>query len=159
MFSAVARAVLVLIALAILAVLAWPEALGLQNTWVVAHAVSLRGLAVVVALVLLAVLAIVLLLARKVRGTTAALMGLLVLFGGVNIGVLLHRGVDAGAVADAGAESTTSASAVTVLSWNTLGDAPGAQEIADLAVAEGADVVTLPETRSEERRVGKEWPV
>lgn len=149
MFSAVARAVIVLVALAILAVLAWPEALGLQNAWVVAHAVSFRGLAVVVAVALLAVLAIVLLLARPVRGTTAALMGLLVLFAGVNIGVLLHRGVDAGSAADADAASAGSASAVTVLSWNTLGDAPGAQEIADLAVAEGADVVTLPETTEE----------
>ena len=35
---------------------------------------------------------------------------------------------------------------LTVLNWNTLGDAPGAQAIADLVVEQEADVVSLPET-------------
>jgi endonuclease/exonuclease/phosphatase (EEP) superfamily protein YafD len=33
-----------------------------------------------------------------------------------------------------------------VLSWNTLGDEPGADAIAKLAIDSGADIVTLPET-------------
>ena len=45
------------------------------------------------------------------------------------------------AAADAGSSDT-----VTVLSWNTLGEVPDAQTIADLALDEGADVVVLPET-------------
>jgi endonuclease/exonuclease/phosphatase (EEP) superfamily protein YafD len=33
-----------------------------------------------------------------------------------------------------------------VLSWNTLGNAPGAKSIADLAIEDDADVIALPET-------------
>ena len=36
-----------------------------------------------------------------------------------------------------------------VLSWNTLGDAPGAETIAGLALEVDADVVALPETSHE----------
>ncbi|MET0955933.1 MAG: endonuclease/exonuclease/phosphatase family protein [Cryobacterium sp.] len=146
MFSALARIVIVLVTIAVLAVLAWPQFFGLQNAWVVAHAVSLRGLAVIVAVALVALLAVLLLLVRPLRGTTALLMVLLVLFGAVNTGILLHRGVGAGAVAAADADADSS---VTVLSWNTLGDEPGAENIAALALAEGADVITLPETTEE----------
>jgi endonuclease/exonuclease/phosphatase (EEP) superfamily protein YafD len=148
------RIVVVLVAAGILAALAWPQAVGLQNAWVVAHAVSLRGLAVAVAAVLLVALTAVLILVRPVRGTTAVLMTLLVLFGTVNTGILLHRGVGSASAAastepspaDAG---TAAGGPITVLSWNTLGDAPGADAIAALAVAEGADVLTLAETTEE----------
>ncbi|MGY4860045.1 endonuclease/exonuclease/phosphatase family protein [Cryobacterium sp. AP23] len=171
MFPTLVRSVVVLATAAILAVLAWPQFIGLQNAWVVAHAVSLRGLAVLVAAALLVVLAVLLLLVRRWRGTTALLMVLLLAFGAVNTGILLHRGVDADAAdtvgsattgdaadaqtADAPAAETTPgataapASSITVLSWNTLGDAPGAAAIAALAVAEDADVLTLPETTEE----------
>jgi len=157
MFSFLFRTLLVVAALAILTVLAWPQLLGLQNTWVVAHAVSLRGLAVVVAAALLVLLAILFILGRSFRGTTALLMVFLALFGAVNVGVLLHRGAAsalpaAAQAADAPADVATDADAtasITVLSWNTLGDEPGAAAIAALALAEQADVVTLPETTEE----------
>ena len=163
MFSFLFRAVVGLATLAILTVLAWPELFGLQNTWVVAHAVSFRGLAVVVAVALLALLAILLLLVRPLRRTTALLMVLLVAFGAVNTGILLHRGLGsaaaptdpaaaAAAAADAAATTDLAVDAgapITVLSWNTLGDAPGADAIAELALAEEADVLTLPETTEE----------
>jgi endonuclease/exonuclease/phosphatase (EEP) superfamily protein YafD len=181
MFPTLVRSVVVLATAAILAVLAWPQFLGLQNAWVVAHAVSLRGLAVVVAAVLLAVLAVLLILVRRWRGTTALLMVLLLAFGAVNTGILLHRGVAAAGAATAGSATSgdttdartdeapptetqdseaqaaeaaagsaaAPATSITVLSWNTLGDAPGATAIAALAVAEDADVLTLPETTEE----------
>jgi len=142
MFPALGRILVVLVAAAILAVFAWPQFFGLQNTWVVAHAVSLRGLAVVVAVVLLVVLAGLLLLVRRLRGTTALLMVLLVAFGAVNTGILMHRGVGSAAAAAAAGSPTS----ITVLNWNTLGDAPGADAIAALALTEDADVITLPET-------------
>jgi endonuclease/exonuclease/phosphatase (EEP) superfamily protein YafD len=151
MFPALGRILVVLVAAAILAVFAWPQFFGLQNAWVVAHAVSLRGLAVGVAVVLLAVLAVVLLLVRPLRGTTALLMALLITFGAANAGILLHRGIapaDAVGVPPA-AESPAAGGPITVLSWNTLGDAPGADAIAALAVAEDADVLTLAETTEE----------
>jgi len=178
MFSFLFRAVVVLASLVLLAVLAWPQILGLQNAWVVAHAVSLRGLAVAVTVALLVLLAILFLLARSFRGTTAVLMALLTIFGLVNAGILVQRGLGSGATsaaasapatdggtdgsadgtADAATDGTAASAAdsttgagpsITVLSWNTLGDAPGAEAIAALAVSEGADVVTLPETTEE----------
>ncbi|TFD91601.1 endonuclease/exonuclease/phosphatase family protein [Cryobacterium lactosi] len=166
MFSFLLRAVVGLATLAILTVLAWPELVGLQNTWVVAHAVSFRGLAVAVAIALVALLGILLLVARPLRGTAALLMVLLVAFGAVNTGILLHRGLgsaatdtaDAAGSADAAGTADTASSglaaddpaaSITVLSWNTLGDAPGADAIAELALAEEADVLTLPETTEE----------
>ncbi|TFC03494.1 endonuclease/exonuclease/phosphatase family protein [Cryobacterium adonitolivorans] len=161
MLSFLFRTVVVLATLAFLTVLAWPELAGLQNAWVVAHAVSFRGLAVAVAIALLALLAILLLLVRPLRATTALLMVLLVVFGAVNSGILLHRGLGSDAAvaavaakpADTDTASTGRAAdadgAITVLSWNTLGDAPGAGAIADLAIAEEADVLTLPETTEE----------
>ena len=148
MLSSFFRAVVVLATLAFLTVLAWPAIAGLQNAWVVAHAVSFRGLAVAVAIALLALLAIVLLLVRRLRATTALLMVLLVAFGAVNTGILLHRGLGSAAPVAAVAAEPADA-AITVLSWNTLGDAPGAGAIADLAIAEEADVLTLPETTEE----------
>ena len=33
-----------------------------------------------------------------------------------------------------------------MLTWNTLGEVPDAQTIAEIAVDEGADIVALPET-------------
>ena len=169
MFSFLFRAVVGLVTLAILTVLAWPELVGLQNTWVVAHAVSFRGLAVAVAIALVVLLGILLLLARPLRGTTALLMVLLVAFGAVNTGILLHRGLGsaaagtadaadaagtagaapAGVAADADNAADDAAASITVLSWNTLGDEPGADAIAQLALAEEADVLTLPETTEE----------
>jgi len=165
MFSFLFRAVVGLATLAILTVLAWPELVGLQNTWVVAHAVSFRGLAVAVAIALVVLLGILLLLARPLRGTTAMLMVLLVAFGAVNTGILLHRGLGTAApatpgtadaagtddpdAASAGLAADDAAASITVLSWNTLGDEPGADAIAELALAEEADVLTLPETTEE----------
>ena len=154
MFAALARIIVVSVAAAILAVLAWPQFFGLQDTWVVAHAVSLRGLAVVVAAIVLAVLAVVLVLVPRLRGMTALLMAFLVVFGLVNTGILVHRGVgQTGAVAAVDSAPTETdaddSGSITVLSWNTLGDAPGADAIAALALAEGADVVSLPETTEE----------
>jgi endonuclease/exonuclease/phosphatase (EEP) superfamily protein YafD len=146
MVSVIARIIVVLVVAAALAVLAWPQAFGLQNAWVVAHAVSFRGLAVVVAALLVAVLVLVLLLVREGRGTTVVLVALLVVFGAVNAGVLLHRGLGP---ADGAAPGADVEGSITVLSWNTLGDEPGAENIAELALAEGADVITLPETTEE----------
>ncbi|KFF59663.1 hypothetical protein JF66_09670 [Cryobacterium sp. MLB-32] len=141
MFSRIVRSVVVIGVAAILVVLAWPQAIGLQNTWVFAHAVSLRGLAVLGAGALIVVL---LLLSgiRPLRRLTASFIVLAVIFGGANAAVLVSRGVGT----DAAAQAAPTVDSVTVLSWNTLGDAPGPATIAALALEQNADVVTLPET-------------
>jgi len=124
----------------VLLLLTWPQLVGAQNFWVIAHIVSLRGAAVVAAA---AALVLLLLLTRipALRRVTGMLAVVVLLFIVANAGILAVRGIGPykGAAAAGG-------DAVTVLSWNTLGDAPGAAEIARLALAQHANVITLAET-------------
>ncbi|MDQ2688715.1 MAG: endonuclease/exonuclease/phosphatase family protein, partial [Chloroflexota bacterium] len=67
----------------------------------------------------------------------------LLVFSAVTVAVLATRGFgDPAMQAKAPAD-------VVVLSWNTLGDAPGAEAIAALALEVEADIVVLPETSAE----------
>lgn len=131
---------------ALAAVLLWPQAFGLQNQWVAAHVVALRGVAAAggaVAAVLFAVLAI----PRRRRRFAVAMAVVFALFTAGQVAVLAVRGTGGGAAApDEGADASGAASTVTVVSWNTLGEVPDAATIAGLALDEGADVVVLPET-------------
>ncbi|UOQ88656.1 endonuclease/exonuclease/phosphatase family protein [Agromyces endophyticus] len=127
---------------AIAAMLVWPQAFGLQNQWIAAHVVALRGVAAIggtVAAVLFCLLAI----PRRPRRFALAMATVLALFAAGNVAVLAVRGAETTAP-DAAAEATPDT--VTVVSWNTLGEVPDAATIAGLALDEGADVVVLPET-------------
>lgn len=127
-------------------ILSWPQLFGLQNTWVVAHVVSLRGLAVVGAAGLLLVL-LLLMFFRPLRGLAGILAVIVVLYGITNVAILASRGFGPGSAQTAEAATTDAAGdTVTVLSWNTLGDVPGAAEIAKLALEQDADIITLAET-------------
>jgi endonuclease/exonuclease/phosphatase (EEP) superfamily protein YafD len=151
---------IVIVAAAVLLVLAWPQLVGLQNAWVIAHVVSLRGLAVAAGAVVVALL-LLLALVKPLRRLAGGLAIVMVLFVTANAAILGARGLGTDASGTAATASTGSSTgsfstgssstagsdgAVTVLSWNTLGDAPGAKAIADLALTQGADIVTLPET-------------
>lgn len=127
------------IAVALL-VLAWPQLFGVARTLGVAQVVALRGSAVAVALVLVVALTIVALLAPAARSLFAGLAVVLLAFSAVNAAVLATRGFG-----NMGFEIANDAT-VRVLEWNTLGDAPGARVIAELALESDADVVALPET-------------
>ncbi|MDR6907885.1 endonuclease/exonuclease/phosphatase (EEP) superfamily protein YafD [Agromyces sp. 3263] len=123
---------------AVAVVLLWPQAFGLQNQWVAAHVVALRGTAAacaVIAALGLALLAI----PRATRTFGIAMAVVLASYAVGNVAVLGARGFGGSDVA--GEEAS-----VTVLSWNTLGEVPDATTIAGLALDEGADVVVLPET-------------
>lgn len=135
----IGAAVLVIVAIALL-ILAWPQLFGLGQAWVVAQAVSLRGLAVAVGLVVVVGFTLIALLAPVARRFTAGLAIVVLAFCAVNVLVLSTRGFG-----DEGFQSTT-ASDITVLSWNTLGDAPSPEVIAQLAIDTGAEVIALPET-------------
>ena len=132
--------VLVLAVAAALLLALWPQVLDLEREWPLAQLVSFRGAAAVVAVGLAVVLFVVGLVARPVRSLAASIAVLLLVFGAVSGGVVGARGLGRDAFVEA------SPGDVTVLSWNTLGGAPGAAAIAELAVAEGAEVVSLPET-------------
>ena len=138
MFPRILAWILVLGTVFVAAVLLWPQGFGLQNQWVAAHVVALRGAAAVlgaVAAVALAVMAI----PRPTRTVGLALAVVMALFAAGNVAVIAARGTG-------GSDVAGDASSVTVLSWNTLGEVPDAATIADLALEEGADVVVLPET-------------
>lgn len=130
----------VLIVAAALLVAAWPQPFGLERQAGVAQLVALRGLAAAVAGVGVVALLLIALVSRRARRLTGTVALLLLAFAGVNVAVLATRGST-----PAGFQ-TTAPGDLTVLSWNTLGDAPGAAAIAKLALAQHADVVALPET-------------
>ncbi|MHB1171373.1 MAG: endonuclease/exonuclease/phosphatase family protein [Lacisediminihabitans sp.] len=140
MFRRILAAVLLVAVAAALLVFVWPQLFGLQRTAVIAQAVSLRAPSAAAALVGVIALTLLALLNRTFRRFGASLALLLLVFSLVTGAVLATRGFGDTSF------QTKSPSDVTVLSWNTLGDAPGPAAIAKLALSSGADIVTLPET-------------
>lgn len=140
MFRRFLAAVVIVVVGAALIVVLWPQVFGLATSPVIAQVVSLRGLAAAAALVLVVALTLAALIAAPARRFAASLAIALLVFVLVTAAVLSTRGFGS-----PGFESATD-SDVTVLSWNTLGDAPGSQVIADLALDTGAEIVVLPET-------------
>jgi endonuclease/exonuclease/phosphatase (EEP) superfamily protein YafD len=139
MFSRVLAAIVVIVVAAALLVVAWPQLFGLQREPVIAQIVSFRGIALGIAALVLALLLIATAVSRRGRRFGGALALVVLLFGGVQLAVLATRG--------AGADPAPKvAGDITVLSWNTLGDAPGAARIARLAEQQHADVIVLAET-------------
>ena len=143
MFRRIASAaVLILLALALL-LAGWPQLLGLERQPVVAQLVSLRGLAVLVAAGLVILFTLFSLVYPRSRRFTGAVALVLLAFSAVTVAVLATRGFGNPDM------QTKADSDITLLSWNTLGDAPGAEAIARLALEVDADVVVLPETSAE----------
>ncbi len=128
---------------ALLLVACWPQLLGLEQTMGVVQLVAVRGIATLVAILLAVLLTLIALLSGAGRRFFAGLAVLLLAFSVLSAGVLSIRGFAGGAF------QTLADGDLVVLSWNTLGDAPGAQRIADLALDQEADVVALPETSRE----------
>lgn len=140
MFARVLAAAVILVAAAGLVVMAWPQLFGAEKLPVVAQLVSMRGLAVAAALLAAVAFTLLALLVPVIRRFAASVAVLLLGFALVSIAVLATRGFG-----NEGFE-VASPQGVTVLAWNTLGDATGPASIADLAAASGADVVALAET-------------
>lgn len=124
----------------VLSIALWPQAFGLEQVTGIAQLVSLRAVALIAAVVAAAVLLLVALLGRAVRRVAASAAVLLVVFAVASGAILYQRGLGN----DSFASSTDGD--ITVLSWNTLGNATGAEAIAQAAVNVGANVVALPET-------------
>lgn len=136
-------AVVVVVAAAVgLALLTWPQAVGLERVLGVAQLVALRGSVAVVAVVVAVLLLALALLSRAVRPFFAALATVLVVAAVAQVGVLAMRGIGSPGLPHPGADD------LTVLSWNTLGGSVPPAEIARQAESAHADVVALPETGS-----------
>lgn len=134
-----AAAIVVIVAAALL-IAVWPQLFGLEREPVIAQVVSLRGLSAMVAGIGVVALLLIALISRRIRRLAATIALLLLAFVGVSAAVLATRGAN-----PAGFQTKADAD-LTVLSWNTLGDSPGAAEIARVALAQHADIVALPET-------------
>ena len=143
MFRRTLAAIVIVAVAAALLVAAWPQLFGAATAPVVAQVVSMRSLAVAIALVAVVALTLIALISSRVRRFAASLAIVLLVFSALTVAVLSTRGFG-----NPGFESAA-ANDVTVLSWNTLGDAPGADTIATLALDTGAEIVTLPETSRE----------
>lgn len=125
---------------AALLVIAWPNLFGLAGAPVVAQLVSVRALSAALAVIAALTLTLVAMLWPAARRFLATLALIAIVFAAINVAVLSTRGF--------GNESfpTRAPAELSVLSWNTLGDAPGIDRIADLIIDEQADIVVLPET-------------
>lgn len=132
------RAVVTIAALVAAIVLTWPQAFGLQTAPVIGQLVAVRALVAIGAVIVVVVLGI-LRFVPGLRKLTGSLAFVLVLLAVANGGILAWRGFTGTAI-------TASATSVTVLEWNTQGENVSASTIAELALAEHADVIALPET-------------
>ena len=140
MFRRTLAAIVIVVSALVLLVIAWPQLFGAAQLPILAQLVSLRGAAASVGLGIVALLVVLALVATRTRRVAASMAVIVLAFCLINLAVLSTRGFG----------NTTFAAAtendVTVLSWNTLGDLPGADTIAQLAIEAGADIVVLPET-------------
>jgi endonuclease/exonuclease/phosphatase (EEP) superfamily protein YafD len=143
MFRRILAAALLVLLAALLLVAGWPQLFGLERAPLIAQVVSLRGTAVLVAAALVILFTLFSLLSSGSRRLAGGVAVLLLAFCAVTVAVLATRGFGDPAM------QTTAPADVVVLSWNTLGDAPGAEAIAELAHDVEADVVVLPETSAE----------
>ena len=124
---------------AVTAVVVWPQFFRLEQTYPFAQVVAARGVVVGVFLVI-AVLALLLLLARPLRGFAASILIVALLGAGASGIVGATRGIGTTALP---AQTDTS---IRVLTWNTAGEAVTADRIAQEILDQGADIVALPET-------------
>jgi endonuclease/exonuclease/phosphatase (EEP) superfamily protein YafD len=142
MFRRLARTILVVASLALLALCLWPQIFGLSRTNPFAFFVASRGASTVVALISIVVLSLLGILGRRVRRVLRPVLTWFVVFA-IASGLLLYQ---------AGWKDTAAAQApgqIVIFSWNTMGGKAGAESIAAAAMDAHADVVSLPETTAE----------
>ncbi|WOF24451.1 endonuclease/exonuclease/phosphatase family protein [Microbacterium betulae] len=132
--------ILVTVAFAIAtAILTWPGFFRLEQVFPVAQVAALRGV-VVVAFAIVTVVFLLFAVIRPLRGFALS-MALVSAIGAISGGVILGaRGYGTGSLPD------STETSVRVMTWNTAGNAMGADEIAQTAVAMDVDIVALPET-------------
>ncbi|MBT2475688.1 endonuclease/exonuclease/phosphatase family protein [Microbacterium sp. ISL-103] len=124
------------------AVVVWPQFFHLEQTYPFAQIVAARGV-VLAAFLVIAAVALLLLLARPLRGFAASILIVALLGAGATGAIGVMRGF--------GADTLPAAtdSSVRVLTWNTAGDEVSAEQIAQQILDHDADIVALPETTEE----------
>lgn len=138
MFRLLGILITVLFAIAT-AVVVWPQFFQMEQVFPLAQLVAVRGV-VAVGFGAVAVLALLLLLAKPLRGFAASILVVALIGAGASAGIFCLRGIGPDAMPEKADDS------VRVLTWNTAGEAVSAEVIADEILTSDADIVTLPET-------------
>ncbi len=124
------------------AVLTWPAFFRVERIYPIAQIVSFRGL-MMLAMAAVVVLALLLAIIRPLRAFALSIAMVMLLAAGANGVILLTRGIGSDSLPAKTDDS------IRVMTWNTAGTATSSQEVAQIAVAMDADIVTLPETTIE----------
>ncbi|MFC7790013.1 endonuclease/exonuclease/phosphatase family protein [Microbacterium sp. MAHUQ-60] len=121
------------------AVLVWPQFFQLETTFPLAQIIASRAL-VLAGFAAVVVLALLMLIARPLRGFAASIL-IVALIGAAATGLVgATRGLGTGSL-----PQKTDA-ALRVLTWNTNGAAVSAERIASVIAEQDVDIVALPET-------------
>jgi endonuclease/exonuclease/phosphatase (EEP) superfamily protein YafD len=121
------------------AVLVWPQFFQLEMAFPIAQIVAWRAF-VLIGFVVIVVLALLMLIARPLRGFAASLLIVALIGAGATGFVGATRGFGTGSLP----EKTDAA--LRVLTWNTNGAAVSAERIAAVIAEQKVDIVALPET-------------
>ncbi|UWF78143.1 endonuclease/exonuclease/phosphatase family protein [Microbacterium neungamense] len=121
------------------AVVVWPQFFRLEHTFPIAQVVAARGL-MLGGFLAVAVIALLLLLARPLRGFAASVLIVSLLAAGATGAIGAMRGFSTGTL------PAKTESSVRVMTWNTAGEAVPAETIAAAVLEQQADIVALPET-------------
>jgi endonuclease/exonuclease/phosphatase (EEP) superfamily protein YafD len=124
------------------AVLTWPAFFRVERMYPIAQIVSFRGL-MMLAMAAFVVLALLVAIIRPLRAFALSIAMVMLLAAGANGVILLTRGIGSDSLPAKTDDS------IRVMTWNTAGTATSSQEVAQIAVAMDADIVTLPETTIE----------
>lgn len=124
------------------AILTWPSFFRLERTFPIAQIVSFRGM-LAVFFAALVVLALLLAIARPLRGFALSIALIAVVAMAANAAIVMTRGIGTDTLPAKTEDS------IRVMTWNTAGSATAPDTVAQIAVAMDADIVTLPETTIE----------
>ncbi|WP_309067052.1 endonuclease/exonuclease/phosphatase family protein [Microbacterium sp.] len=121
------------------AVLVWPQFFKLETTFPIAQIVSARTV-LVAGFLVIAVLAALLALSKRMRGFAASVLVIALVGAGAGAAIGALRGFGTGSLPD------KTETAIRVMTWNTEGAAVSAERIAATVAEQQADIVALPET-------------
>jgi endonuclease/exonuclease/phosphatase (EEP) superfamily protein YafD len=124
------------------AILTWPSFFRVERTFPIAQIVSFRGM-LAVFFAALVVVALLLAIARPLRGFALSVALIAVVAMAANAAIVTTRGIGTDTLPAKTEDS------IRVMTWNTAGSATAPDTVAQIAVAMDADIVTLPETTIE----------
>jgi endonuclease/exonuclease/phosphatase (EEP) superfamily protein YafD len=143
MFRRVLSAAVLIVLGVVLLLAVWPQLIGIQRQAGVVQATTMRGLLTAIGLLCVVLFGMIAVISTNLRRFAGGVALLLLIFCGIQLAVLSTRGSGDATFAP------KEAGDLTVLSWNTLGDSPPVETVAQLILDQDADIVVLPETSTD----------